>query len=195
MALLLELFQQDLPIGEEVVLDILIPAATWSVGKPNSKIRHASVLCLSQLSERGLIKASFLAEIFKDLLFPPLKSCLDDDWDSPLRFASIVLMRKLLSYLEGCFGPDALELREIYPELLKRMDDSQDNIREKACEALAAFCAMLPEDWSESLFVYIVKSVIIHLDDPSEAIQKAVRDLLLGMSRINKPKLVAIAKE
>ncbi len=63
-----------------------------------------------------------------------------------------------------------MELRDIYPELLKRMDDSQDNIREKACEALEAFFNLLPEGWSESLYEYIVKSVIIHLDDPNEAI-------------------------
>lgn len=55
------------------------------------------------------------------------------------------------------------------------MDDSQDNIREKACEALSAFFDLLPEGWSDSLYVYIIKSVIIHLDDPSEVIQKSVK--------------------
>ena len=88
-----------------------------------------------------------------------------------------------------------MQLRDIYPELLKRLDDSQDHIREKTCEALEEFFNMLPEKWSESLFVYMIKSIIIHLDDPKESIQTATKKLLIVSARVNSDKVLEIVRD
>lgn len=56
-----------------------------------------------------------------------LKSCLDDDWANDLRFTSVVLIKRMLEYLKDVFDDD--DYKEVYPELLKRLDDSQDSIR------------------------------------------------------------------
>ena len=53
---------------------------------------------------------------------------------------------------------------------------------------------MLPENWSESLFVYMIKSIIIHLDDPKESIQKAAKKLLIVSSRVNNDKVLEIVR-
>ena len=57
-----------------------------------------------------------------------IKSCLDDDWESGLRFTAVIFMRECLKYLKGkMVESDAdcsMQIRDIYPELLKRLDDS-----------------------------------------------------------------------
>lgn len=45
---------------------------------------------------------------FKEVIFPPLKSCLDDDWESALRFTTIVFMRKFLYFIKGSIDTDSL---------------------------------------------------------------------------------------
>ena len=51
-----------------------------------------------------------------------LKNCLDDDWANDLRFTTVTFLRYLIEYLHEIFiGED---YKEIYPELLKRLDDS-----------------------------------------------------------------------
>ena len=54
---------------------------------------------------------------------------------------------------------------------------------------------MLPEKWSESLFVYMIKSIIIHLDDPKEGIQKATKKLLIVSARVNSDKVLEIVRD
>ena len=56
-----------------------------------------------------------------------LKNCIDDDWANDLRFTSVVLVKRLIEYLHEEF--DEEDYKEIYAELLKRLDDSQDGIR------------------------------------------------------------------
>lgn len=60
---------------------------------------------------------------------------------------------------------------EIYPELLKRLDDAQDGIRLEACKAFEIYFDNLPDPWSSSLYPYTIKQIFIHIDDPNQQIQ------------------------
>lgn len=62
--------------------------------------------------------------------------------------------------------------RELYPELLKRLDDSNDVVRVAACKCFVSYFKALPAEWSGSLFRYIVSSLFIHLDDPERLVQQ-----------------------
>lgn len=97
-----------------------------------------------------------------------MKNCLDDDWANDLRFTSVVVIRKLIEYLKEEF--DGEEQKEIYPELLKRLDDSQDGIRIATAEAFCTLFKNLPNPWSTSLYGYTVKNIFIHLDDQNPEI-------------------------
>ena len=92
-----------------------------------------------------------------------LKNCIDDDWANDLRFTSVILIKKLIEYLKDVFDDD--DFKEIYPELLKRLDDSQDGIRIATAETFSVFFKHLPDPWSSSLYEYTVKNIFIHLDD------------------------------
>jgi dynein assembly factor 5 len=141
---------------------ILIPSAVWKVGKPNIKIRKASVICMIRLLEYNLIDKEKLYQSFKDVM-NVLKNCIDDDWANDLRFASVVLIKKMLEYLHEVFDDE--DYKEIYPELLKRLDDSQDSIRVETANTFKVFFTYLPDPWSSSLYEYTIKNVFIHLDD------------------------------
>ena len=73
---------------------------------------------------------------------------------------------------------------EFYAEILKRLDDAQDQIRVEACKTLGVMFELMPEFWSSSLYPYSIKAIFIHLDDPNEDIQKAVTDVLKKAARI-----------
>merc|ERR1719284_2025478 len=72
----------------------------------------------------------------------------------------------------------AEQLREVYPELLKRLDDSNDKIRVAVCEALSVFFKCLPPKWSRSLYEYILRTLFVHLDDPNPEIQQGIYGVL-----------------
>ena len=42
--------------GEVILKGILLPAIQWKVGKPNVKIRKASLICMIKLLELSLIE-------------------------------------------------------------------------------------------------------------------------------------------
>ena len=100
---------------------ILIPSTVWKVGKPNIKIRKAAVICIIRLLEYKLIDREKMYGAFKEVM-NVLKNCIDDDWANDLRYTCVLLIKRLIEYLHELF--DEEDYKEIYPELLKRLDDS-----------------------------------------------------------------------
>jgi hypothetical protein len=47
---------------------------------------------------------------------------MDDDWASDLRFTCVVFIRHLITFLKDELNDE--DYKEIYPELLKRLDDA-----------------------------------------------------------------------
>ena len=97
-----------------------------------------------------------------------MKSCLDDDWTNELRFATVILTRKIMERIRDDIEHEVF--KEIYPELLKRLDDAQDGIRIEAAKTFELFFELLPVKWSNSLYDYCVKNIFIHLDDSNQEI-------------------------
>merc|ERR1719219_2061816 len=98
---------------------------------------------------RRLIAAPALNESFADLL-PILKSALEDSFSPDNRMIACLILSCTLSELQAEISGE--QLREVYPELLKRLDDSNDKIRAAVCEALSVFFKCLPPKWSRSLY-------------------------------------------
>ena len=74
-----ELKEALIPLSQQLLKRVLLPAIQWKVGKPQIKIRKAGVINIILVTERGIASAEVLLESFKDLL-PHLKNCLSDDW-------------------------------------------------------------------------------------------------------------------
>ena len=69
-------------------------------------------------------------------------------------------------------------LKELYEQLLKRLDDAQDFIRIETAKAFEVFFDMLPVGWSSGLYDYTVKHIFIHLDDGNDKIRDAIVSVL-----------------
>eukprot|EP00933_Yihiella_yeosuensis_P061402 TRINITY_DN64202_c0_g1_i1.p1 TRINITY_DN64202_c0_g1~~TRINITY_DN64202_c0_g1_i1.p1 ORF type:complete len:954 (+),score=180.88 TRINITY_DN64202_c0_g1_i1:112-2973(+) len=154
---------------------VLIPNCTWRAGQSNNKIRKGGMVCIHALLRRHLISAPALNEAFSDLL-PILKACLDDSWSPDNRMIACLVLSCVLADLQADINGE--QLREVYPELLKRLDDSNDKIRVAVCEALNCFFKCLPANWSRTLYEYILKTLFVHLDDPNLEIQQGIYAVL-----------------
>merc|ERR1712217_487781 len=154
---------------------VLIPNCTWRAGQSNNKIRKGGLVCIHAMLQRRLISPTALNEAFADVL-PILKSALDDSWSPDNRMIACLVLSCTLRQLQAEISSE--QLREIYPELLKRLDDSNDKIRASVCEALSVFFKCLPPNWSRSLYEYILRTLFVHLDDPSPEIQQGIFGVL-----------------
>eukprot|EP00347_Sterkiella_histriomuscorum_P013730 403363587 len=186
-----EQLHQNIVFYSQIILKmVLIPSTVWRVGKPNVKIRKAAVICMMRLLEYNLIDKQKLYSSFKDIM-NVLKNCIDDDWANDLRFTCVVLIKKMIEYLHEVF--DEEDYKEIYPELLKRLDDSQDSIRIETANTFKVFFTYLPDPWSSSLYDYTVKNIFIHLDDQNQDIQNVIMEVLKLAARVQTEKFLEIA--
>jgi len=160
----------------EIILKmILIPCLKWSVGIPSNSMRKAAVVCTMTLLDKNLIESVKMFQNFHEY-FTCLKSCLDDDWMNELRWASIILMRKIMENTKHHLDHDCM--KEIYEQLLKRLDDAQDGIRIETAKTFELFFELLPENWSNSLYDYAIKGIFIHLDDNNVEVRDAIVKVL-----------------
>lgn len=87
--------------------------------------------------------------------------------------------------LRGAFGEQSV--REIYPKLVARLDDSSDSVRIAICGTLNMFlqCAPRPS-YSGTTIDYTLDQLFIHLDDPDPAVQQAVCQVIVTASTLDK---------
>ena len=72
--------------------------------------------------------------------------------------------------------------RALYPQLLKRLDDASDSVRILSCEPISSLLAAAnySRDWAANAnldkanFQFLLRGLLVHLDDPSPEIQQAV---------------------
>lgn len=97
--------------SEIIVKMILVPCLKWSPGIPTNSIRKAAIVCMMTLLNNNLIESVKMHQNFHEL-FQPLKSCLDDDWMNELRFASVLLTRKIMEIIREDIDHECF--KEIY---------------------------------------------------------------------------------
>jgi hypothetical protein len=167
---------------EYMIPEIFIPATSWRAARPNYKVRKAAMVCIIKLFKNNMIEEETANNFFKDIL-NVLKSTLEDDWDPELRFLSINLLKYLLSKIRDIVTSE--QLVEVYPNLIKRLDDSQDSNRIQTCDVFVLFFQIAKnKKISESIYDYIITTSFIHLDDSNENVRVAVYKFLIEASKI-----------
>lgn len=102
-------------------------------------------------------------------LIPLLLSHLDDSDVTP-RHLSVLCLGIIFERLRGSFNEEAIY--DIYPKLLKRLDDSHDEIRAAICITLQQFLKCANKScYSSTTIDYIADQLFIHLDDMDMIIQ------------------------
>ena len=124
-------------------------------------------------------------------LLPGLASAMEEDYFADTRAAACHAVAEALrldaEYVVGKNGDedrggnaasssafDDARRRFLYPELLKRMDDSRDAIRVTAADAVGAFFDAMPRDYDETNVGYLLKGFFVHMDDPNPEVREAV---------------------
>ena len=161
--------------SKALISDALLPNCVWRAGRVASTIRKVALICLYTLLRDKRIPPSTLYEVVPPLL-PVLKTDLED-YDASSRQLVALSMERIFTMLPRAF--DEEPIRQLYPELLKRLDDSSDDVRRAVCGALRAFLgAAAPEVFAAGILDYMLDQLLVHLDDQDPSIQEAVHEVL-----------------
>ncbi|GBG80246.1 hypothetical protein CBR_g30611 [Chara braunii] len=161
------------PLAFRVITELLLPCGIWQVGKVAAAIRHATMVALGTVLRRGLCQVDDLVGAFRcGQLLPVVKSCLDEDYYADTRRAACHVMKNILRIAGDVLNDE--ERREIYPQLLKRMDDNNDKIRLDNTQSVRVFFEKMPSSYDDTNARYFLEALIIHMDDAEKEIQEAV---------------------
>ena len=170
--------------AEHVLAAMLLPNLVWRAGRVAEQVRLAAMLCVSRLLPRGLVSPTQLHGMIESGL-PVLLSCLDDD-NAETRGLSCETIGQVLRQLGAARLTEA-NTRALYPELLKRLDDASDSVRLKVCAPLVDFLHATNystnyssdgANFDRTNFQYLLRGLLVHLDDASAEIQQAVLAVL-----------------
>ena len=160
-------------VANEVVERMISESLIWKAGKTAAAVRYAAVVCLGTMLRNELCpRRDLLTAIQRGELLPQIGAALEEDYYADTRAAACHALAMLL---ERCGDRLTDEHRRyVYPELLKRMDDSRDEIRVMCAGVVAAFFRSMPWDYDETNVGYLLKGFLIHMDDPNPDVQEAV---------------------
>uniref|UniRef100_A0A8C6TRS7 Dynein axonemal assembly factor 5 n=1 Tax=Neogobius melanostomus TaxID=47308 RepID=A0A8C6TRS7_9GOBI len=158
--------------------DILLPNLVWRAGRTAAAVRTAAISCLLALLHGGAITPAQVLCV-EEKLSPPLLSALEED-SQMARLLTCRSVSAMIKLVGPSLHPEALN--KIYPELLKRLDDSSEEVRAVALEALGLWFSGLSKEYSPELCAghlqFIFQQLLLHLDDPDSAVQDQVLEVL-----------------
>ena len=160
---------------EKLVRNAIIPNLVWQSGALASSLRKVtaavlfSLVCGGGLSDVALFKCA-------PVLLPVLKSTISDD-DSSTRELATATLAKVFEMIPGLLGEEAVH--QIYPDLMKGLDDSNERVRFASCDALLYFLTSASsKNYKGTAIEYMVENLFLHLDDPNPDFREKVYDVL-----------------
>uniref|UniRef100_A0A673VP69 Dynein axonemal assembly factor 5 n=1 Tax=Salmo trutta TaxID=8032 RepID=A0A673VP69_SALTR len=160
------------------LLELLLPNLVWKAGRTAAAIRTSALSCLLALLQGGAIPPSQLLAV-EERLSPQVLSALEED-SQLSRLLACRSLSTLLKLIGPSLHPDALN--NIYPEVLKRLDDSSEEVRDVALRALGLWLASLGKDYNSQLYSQhlevMFQQLLLHLDDPDSRVQDTVLEVL-----------------
>ncbi|XP_063446275.1 dynein axonemal assembly factor 5-like [Mytilus trossulus] len=173
-----------------VVRDIVIPNMVWQAGRIASAIRTSAVSCMWALLQSGVLDKEKMQPVVEDLI-TQLKTSMDSD-NKNTRLVSCRVMTRLLELMNNSLDQD--NLYNFYPELLKRLDDSSDEIRIVVSKTFLAYLECFEGKYKVDLYRLhlesIYKGLLVHLDDPDAKIQNAIQEVLKEAGKFSPQMLI-----
>uniref|UniRef100_A0A7S1UJ53 Dynein axonemal assembly factor 5 HEAT-repeat domain-containing protein n=1 Tax=Phaeomonas parva TaxID=124430 RepID=A0A7S1UJ53_9STRA len=162
------------------VLHVIAPNIVWKAGRTAAMVRKMALACLEGLLRSGSATPEALVACAPRLM-PLLKTALDDYDSTGRRLASAGLCR-ILQSLKGAIGEEPVH--QMYHDLSKKLDDSDDLVRLQACGTLRAFYeAAAPGALRGTMVEWSAQTLLIHLDDPDARMQQEVYGTLETLLR------------
>jgi hypothetical protein len=164
-----------------ILSDIICKNLVWRVGRVEGTVRKVTLATAHAMLRAGAVTPQTLYAVAKDLV-PQLCSQLDDN-ETSMRHIAALSVTVVFERLKGAFGPQAVS--EMYPILVKRFDDSNDDVRRTCVEAMASFMsASVPGAFSGTAIDYTLDQLFIHLDDANETIQEACYQTIMAAAAL-----------
>ena len=158
----------------------------WRAGKVASTVRKVSIACFYALLHQGYADRPVLFQTAPSLL-PILKTDLDD-YDASTRELVCLCLGRIFRALPGALS--AQPVSELYPALLKRLDDSSDHVRFACLDAFEAFWRAAPlACFMGTTLEYSLDQLLVHLDDANPTVQARVMDVLKASVPVDPPKV------
>ncbi|XP_076458968.1 dynein axonemal assembly factor 5-like [Babylonia areolata] len=160
------------------VKDIILPNCVWRAGRTAGAIRTTAVSCLWAMLQSGVLTKDKLEPVAEELI-TQITTTMDDD-NKSTRLISCRVMTRTFDTMGQDLDQD--RLHNLYPELLKRLDDSSDEIRVTVTQTLLAYFDCFKDRYEVDLYrahlEALYRGLLVHLDDPEVKIQEAVLKVL-----------------
>ncbi|XP_071372525.1 dynein axonemal assembly factor 5-like [Centroberyx affinis] len=171
--------------SEMFLCEVLLPNLVWHAGRTAAAIRTSALSCLLALLHGGAVTPGQLLCV-EERLSPQVLSALEED-SQMARLLACRSLSTILRLIGPSLHPDALN--KIYPELLKRLDDSSEEVRGVALRALSLWLSSLTRDYSPQLWAphleLLFQQLLLHLDDPNSSVQEQVLGVLKTGSSVH----------
>ena len=178
------------PAIETLLTRCVCENLVWRAGKTAAAVRYAAVIALGTMlsgieslgiespdtsppstSPPSVARNALLRAARDGELFASVASAMEEEYFADTRFAACVVMGRMV--LAAGLALTDEQRRFVYPELLKRMDDSRDEIRIAAAGGVRAFFRAAPKDYDETNVGYLLKGFVVHMDDANVDVQEA----------------------
>jgi hypothetical protein len=187
---IVDIYITDIDLSTAIIQNIIIPTAAWR--QFSHLVRIKSIKILNKMIKSNAIDKSVIIYHWEKL-FPVLRTCINDE-NSELRQESLITINLLLESYNTVM--EEREILDIYPELLKRLDDSLNIIRISATVPFILYFQVLKmKKMKFGNYNYVVGNLFTQLDDPSEAIQKAMTSVLEAAAAFNPESFLELGKE
>lgn len=109
------------------------------------------------------------------VLLPQINNLLEDD-SRTTRLVSCRVLQHILAICGTSLHPDCLHT--MYMDLLKRLDDSSDEVRLAVAKTFVTYFSCFPKEYDIGLYrahlEALYRGLLVHMDDPDSTIQQAV---------------------
>ncbi|XP_037647643.1 dynein assembly factor 5, axonemal-like isoform X1 [Sebastes umbrosus] len=171
--------------SEKFLCGVLLPNLVWRAGRTAAAVRTSALSCLLALLHGGALTPGQLL-CLEEKLSPQVLSALEEDSQMG-RLLACRSLSAILRLIGTSMHPEALN--KIYPALLKRLDDSSEEVRSVALQAVGLWLSSLTKEYNPELFAphlqLLFQQLLLHLDDPDGSVQDKVLEILKKGSSVH----------
>ncbi|CAM4339129.1 unnamed protein product [Leuciscus chuanchicus] len=170
---------------EMVLQDLLLPNLVWRSGRSAAAVRTAALSCLLAVLHGAAFPAERIVSV-EETLSTQLISALEED----SKLARLLACRSLHSLLKLTTQQLSTDsLNKIYPELLKRVDDSSEDVRLEALKSLSTWFSSLGKNYDTHScrphLEFLFQQLLLYMDDPDTKVQDSVLEVLKVASAVD----------
>jgi dynein assembly factor 5 len=189
------------PACPSLLRDSLVPNLVWRAGRTAAATRYAALVACGTLLRSGAMEAAQLEQVLATTsLVTSLCGCLDDDYYVDMRLGAAHVTDLCL---RAC-GPAWLPAHRllVFNELIKRLDDSRDDVRVASAQVLTTFVirALHPlfptataavsasiddvTPWAATHLPRLLACLTLHMDDNQATVRAAAAEAALAAASL-----------